>query len=562
MVALSRRRCLDERGSVAILAAVMSLVLVMMTSFVVDLGMQRIVRRDMQALADVVSFDMSRQLDGRRASVVLASASWQAALTASVARNSSTLGATPSVTAEVGEVSDSGVFTVFTGTDIPTAVRVTASSSVGFSIPVIASRGSATRSAVATQRRQACIKLGSYAASVQSGQSALLSSLLSQLGVNITAVGYQGLATSTVSTGALATALGLGSPTQLTTATVTYGQLVSAAATVLNQSGNSAAAATLTSLSTTLGAQASQVVNVGTLIGVAAGSSSALAANLNVLDLVAGGAFLINGSSLLSVPGLGANLGLLNATTSLSLIEGARTKCGFRGSTTVDTSQAHLVVQGGINPISLVDAPLGLANVTVSSPPGSKVKLEVDLAKSTGSLDDVTCPSTDAASTNTSFGATVGVTSGALSAVLTVPIRISGKIQLLGIIGLTSFTIDATMTVRSDSASRTNSVTVTIPPSSFDTAYSSGTGQLALNSTSTSTSAVTITATTLSGTLSSSTSTSILDDTVAQLVTPLVNAVNSSALSPLGGLLGVGLGGADVFILGPRLVCDSPALRG
>ena len=94
----------DETGAVAVLAAALALVLLVSAAFAVDLGRQRVVRADMQALADVVALDAARVLDGRPASRVLAPLptdglpSLSAAVSASVARNGSSLGEVVSVT--------------------------------------------------------------------------------------------------------------------------------------------------------------------------------------------------------------------------------------------------------------------------------------------------------------------------------------------------------------------------------------------------------------------------------------------------------------------------------
>ena len=56
----------DERGATALIVALlMSLVLLIVSAFAIDLGMQRAGRRDMQALADLVALDMGRLIDGR-----------------------------------------------------------------------------------------------------------------------------------------------------------------------------------------------------------------------------------------------------------------------------------------------------------------------------------------------------------------------------------------------------------------------------------------------------------------------------------------------------------------
>ena len=82
----------DERGAVAVLTAVlMSLVLCTVAAFAVDLGMGRVGRGDMQAVADTVALDLARLLDGRTRSQIESGTTGQPslanALSASVTRN-------------------------------------------------------------------------------------------------------------------------------------------------------------------------------------------------------------------------------------------------------------------------------------------------------------------------------------------------------------------------------------------------------------------------------------------------------------------------------------------
>ncbi len=62
----------DERGTTIVLVAIVSIVLVTIAAFAVDLGMQRVARRDMQALADAVALDLARLVDGRTAQQIVA----------------------------------------------------------------------------------------------------------------------------------------------------------------------------------------------------------------------------------------------------------------------------------------------------------------------------------------------------------------------------------------------------------------------------------------------------------------------------------------------------------
>ena len=52
------------------MVALLLVVLVPSSAMAVDLGMQRVVRRDMQTLADVVALDVVRLVDGRTASQI------------------------------------------------------------------------------------------------------------------------------------------------------------------------------------------------------------------------------------------------------------------------------------------------------------------------------------------------------------------------------------------------------------------------------------------------------------------------------------------------------------
>ena len=94
------RRIRDEHGVVAIVVALITCaVLIPIAAVAVDLGVQRVARRDMQAPADVVALDLSRQLDGRSvAQITGASPSLQSLANASMARNNTTVGNGTTVT--------------------------------------------------------------------------------------------------------------------------------------------------------------------------------------------------------------------------------------------------------------------------------------------------------------------------------------------------------------------------------------------------------------------------------------------------------------------------------
>uniref|UniRef100_UPI000AD4CD2E pilus assembly protein TadG-related protein n=1 Tax=Nocardioides jensenii TaxID=1843 RepID=UPI000AD4CD2E len=175
----ARRR--DERGAVVPMVAIMMTVLLGVTAFAVDIGHQRVERRDVQAVADMIALDASRQLDGRTQAVIKATSTWRAGIAQSVARNSN-LAPLPTVTVQqqqevaratvagspmvvevvMGVLDESGAFTTTPYPEVPTAVKVTVKSSVDYVFAP--GGGTVSRSAVAMSESQACFKIGSYAA--------------------------------------------------------------------------------------------------------------------------------------------------------------------------------------------------------------------------------------------------------------------------------------------------------------------------------------------------------------------------------------------------------------
>lgn len=580
-----RRRRRDERGATAILVGVlMSTVLVAITAFTVDLGTQRVARRDMQAVADLVALDMSRQLDGvKTASALTASTEWNQALARSLARNTSAIGGTPTVTAEVGTVDGAtGTFTVVTGTTIPSSVRVSARTEVDFAFG-LASRGGASRSAVATARSTACFRLGSYAAGLNSADSPLLSSLLNgALGLNVSAVSYQGLAGADLGLLGLATQLGLGSVDELATTTVTAGQLFLAAAQVAQSQGNTAQATVLNNLATTVGPLSP--IPIAGIVSIATGQGAGVGSSINALDLVSGAAFLANGSNALSIPSLGTDLGLLgtNLTTSVKIIEGAQMACGASGVSGLTDPRVAVArtSQGDINisgTLASVSAP-NLTGLTVSA---GKTDISVQLAKATGTMTRIVC---GAGTSGSPQGMDVSVASQLTSASVTQTVSVDGNITSGGLLGsllggllgsILSVEIHGTLKLTTTTAqpSSTRSVQIRVPnaPPNWKTGVGSGSGELGLDKTTTTavwTDGPRLTARGLLG-IRIDLSVQQIANLTQSLVTNLTNGVlgsllpvvNTTLLSPLQRLLGLELAGATVFGV-PTPSCQSPILVG
>lgn len=150
-----------ERGGTTIVIALLVSSLVMASSFVVDLGMQRVLVADMQSLSDVVALDMVREIGGRTAGVIKADPAWTEEINVSVARNH-TVGRAPTVVTKLGMVDPAtGVFTEATNSQVPTAVKVIASSDADRVMQ--SGSGHASRSAIAeVGGGMTCFAVGGY----------------------------------------------------------------------------------------------------------------------------------------------------------------------------------------------------------------------------------------------------------------------------------------------------------------------------------------------------------------------------------------------------------------
>lgn len=294
----------DERGVTAVIVAVlMSAVLVVSAAFAVDLGQQRVVRRDMQAIADVVSLDLARLLNGRTAAAYDKSA-FDEARNKSVARNDDALGGELSS----GDVSwdfvkrdnDKWVVVGKTSTDVPTAIRVQAGSDIRFAFGGVTgvARGDANRTSVATLEPFVCFSVGANLVDLDTSSNVLVQALETFLGINLldvsaSAVGPSGIASlkqAKVPLVDLAAALDVGTVDALVSSTqpVTVGELLSASAEVLNDKGglaNLEAALLLDALAANA-ALATPTLLVSDILKVGPGGGTALNADLSVVDLV------------------------------------------------------------------------------------------------------------------------------------------------------------------------------------------------------------------------------------------------------------------------------------
>lgn len=525
----------DERGAVVPMVAVMLTVLLVAAAFAVDLGKQRVVRADMQALADVVALDLVREIRGRTVQQVQADPQWNAAISRSVARNADTLGDPPEVDVELGVVDpDTRAFTPVTGPAEPNGVRVTAGSSVDFAF--VPGSGGASRTAVAATEPVACFRMGSFALALTSANSALLNALVGDA-LDLTALSYDGLADAQVSLLGLATELGAASVDELLALSdLSLGQLVLATAEVLEREGGSTADVTL------LEAIAASVgslppVAVSDVLSLAPGADSALTVGINVLDLVATSAFVANGSGFLTIPGLTTSLGLTgtNVTSRLQVIQQPQFGCGPVDEAEARTSQVAVDLGGTLASVDL----LGLYATSAS------MTLDLDVASADGLLRDVTCGTLQPGSPDTMR---VDVTDGLVVASLTVDVTV----RLLG-----APIAGGPIIVRTAPPAAPASASMSFPSlPSYGTRYTTGSGNIGLTGAAVDTSGFRALGLPLGVTLNS-----LLSPVLSGIVNPLVAALDSAVLTPVLDLLGANLSGADVWGV-PRPNCDASALRG
>ncbi|MDT9595280.1 pilus assembly protein TadG-related protein [Nocardioides zeae] len=568
----------DQRGAVAVLVAVLLAVLLGATAFVVDLGMQRVLRQDLQALADVVALDLVRDLDGRDAPALRGRL--DAEVTAALERNAALLGdEAPVVTYELGELTTAGAFR--RNDAAPSAVLVHARSSVRYAFTP--GRGAAARSAVANATSSACYQLGSYAAMVQTGRSALLNPLLRRIGqsnATLSALDYTGLVGTQVSLDRLAAELGVGTVNELATTSVRAGAFALALARALPAGANPTHVNVANALEVWARHRIEQV-NVGRILGISSGSPAVVGANLNLLDLVAGSLFAINGTNFIDSY-VGTLLpGIINTGVRVKLVQGPRQFCGRPGSTgstagSADTEQLSATVNATLNPnVATVSVPaipglLGSASpLTVHQP--NNVNVTVSAAATESVLQSVTCGSTR--------GVSLDVTNGLATVTLETNVRTTLVADLaLGALGsLTRVQVDVNAGVRVTatlSRHRVSDVRITVPPQAYDTFYPTGTSGVSLGAATRTYANASAHLSLLGGLLGAGVSlttaqqASLIDSAVTGAVRAYFDASNpnsivSTLVNPILALTGTDVAGSRVALSSsPGPQCGTPALRG
>jgi uncharacterized membrane protein len=573
------RRSTNERGAVAIMTALFLVIVVGVASLAVDLGMQRVGKRDMQALSDLVALDMARQLDGNTAVALTSSSTWSAKFSESRARNAGSLGTSPVVTIEVGTLdAATRAFTVVPNgsTSVPNAVRVTSSTSVSFAFHP--GSGGVIASSIAAAVKSACFKLGSYAARFSSGDFALISTLISPMNelirpsANLGVLDYQGIAATSVSINELVATGQLGTTTQFLGSSVTALKLLQATVSVLGAQSppNSVAIAALNKI---INGQASLATPIlmSKVLSISPTDTAALATKFNVLDLITGAILAADGTHAINIPNLSANVGnLAPVTASGYIIENPQLGCGVAGSAQAKatTSQVHLEAQLKLQPKTIN----GITGVTgVVQTPESAVAVLVNVGAADGALisPEPVCNAGTLASPDTE---TVSVSSGLTTLSLTTTLHFTASLNVLGV-----GNVDASFDLAATAAQGTGTPTTAnlkIPPNDTTPVSTGSPGPLGAISIATVATNVSATTKVLGidvpvlggaltlvvGALGSVTSQLAVNAALTGPLNGLIDNVNS-VLSPLQSLLGIRLAGADVYAVN-RPTCNGAALRG
>lgn len=520
-------RKVDEQGSVIIVAAVGVVVAVIAAALAVDLGRLAADKRTDQKIADLAALDAARDLTNACSRAQ-----------ASATRNDYTTLTCANVV--VGSVDPTTH--VFTPGGASDAVQVNIRSSFNAAFPFVSGPSSTGGKAVAKVGANAGFSVGSSLVNFNSADNVVLNKVFGGLfhnpgAVNLGAVTYQGLATSTITLGALATQLGFGSVDTMLTSSISLSQLLSATGTVLSNS-DTILGASVSGLAA-LVLSGTNSFKLGDFITVQQGSGVAAATGINVLDLITASAELANKSNLvnagsaISLPVAG--VGNLATNLKLTVIEPAKSYIGPVGGS-VSTAQ----VTDKLTPTLNANA-LGVGLLTISG----DVPVAMSSAAATGTLNSVTCSSPP------------GITVGVSATPVTTSVNTTLSVKLLG---LEVATVDVGP-ASANSASATNSLSFSYPSEFTPTANPKSTPAVPPG--------VTLTAGQITvhvvGFLGLGVTSSDVAAAVLTIVNNIVSAVSTQVLSPTFAALGLKLGQVDVAALKDAfnpVTCGQPGLVG
>jgi uncharacterized membrane protein len=402
-----------ERGAVAVLAAISMLMIMAAVALSFDIGNMVWRQRQIQGVVDLASLDAVRALSDRRDPTLTRCAQALTYARQAAARNNFDYSLSGySLSVQLGTVNAStkawSMLSDCTSNLDPStanAVKVTASR------PVVAKflpgSDNVLGNAIASNNPEATIGMGTWAARVNTSYTSQFDKIITCMGkgggtcsssAGLTVAGYSGLANATINMGSLFTSLGIGTANDIANTQVSYKNMLTAAATILNTQGGATNVAAATALGT-LAASADSTLKFkfGDFIDASTGYADAAAANVNVLELVGTSVEVANTAHFVEVDNLGLTVpGVSNLNLKMSVIEAPVWKTGPVGIS-VHTAQIRTQLEMSVGSVLV-----GVTQVPIT------LKLYVESANGTGTLTNVACaanPSNGSVTINASTSA-------------------------------------------------------------------------------------------------------------------------------------------------------------
>jgi uncharacterized membrane protein len=544
-------------------------VLIGSTALAVDIGQLTDKNRDLQAVADVVALDAARVIDGRTLSEVSGPVS--AAANASAVRNDFPAG---QLGIELGRKVGNADFEVVTAPNfVPNAVRITANDTVDWAFAPGAR--DTNRRATAVQEATVGFSVGSFLAGVDTRGNAILDIIfLNSFGANATVLGYDGLVGSNVTLERLGLNFPLGvlSPTELLTTSISARDLLLASAAALPQDGSQTAAINVLN-TMAIGASTTNNIVLGDFLIVdQPGGDSAAQAQLDVLSILTSSAFLVDGTHAFTLPASTVDIaGIGNVVIDLSVIEGPKTRLNARVGDSLDTAQVELTVTptinvstGGdpqVNACTLSGLVAGLLSLSLSETStcllggfvgrlieielNATVPIELKAAGAEVTLTDIACRAPQFI--------TLDPAPMPVKLVTSVNAELNGRLKRLN--GTTLANLGPILSVNATGGTVTNATAPPqdfLHPSEFGVPRRVGSSPLGLADLTTfQATDVTL----LNSDLTASFS--LLTGPASTLVNNALGPLDSLLIGPLNNVLGLNVGGADLTALSDSLKCGA-----
>lgn len=357
----------SEKGSTAVLAAVIMAVIIAFLGLGVDVGRLFMVKHQLQHAADAVAISSLRKME-ERDSIAQQLMDEFGIDTGALSIYEIAVGTWESAGRVFTPDADGDALRVRLERDEP-LYFLKVLPGVPDTVPVGAEATALLRKAGAV------VQLGATALSIDTEQGALLDAVLgSMLGtsLNLTAIGWQGLADASLNLVDLLDLakleLGVGSVDELLNSDLSLLQLLDLMLQVLEADGNTAAVQLALLKEQILSGSAAPLdlpLHVGELLQIDTNTGMLAKADVNLLSMVTATAELFNHNSAVLVE-TGVNLGLLNANLKVKIVEPPVIKIMTEGST-IHSAGARIYLDaellgtfGGLFGSGLLEVPLYL----------------------------------------------------------------------------------------------------------------------------------------------------------------------------------------------------------